>query len=330
MPSALPSPYFRTAAACLGGRRVRGGHRRSRPVPPRPGGMRLAHRRVARASTPATPRRLRSRRRPPPGSRPRSSHSRSSSACANHMVFRTSSVSADGAEISPMTASRPAAVANAARVVESASAAGTTARAVSARNIQPGRTAEGATPRRISRSRSRSRPRASRLCNVPRGQRSCPAACSRVRPSRKQSTIGARYRPGSRSISSWMSGPRSSATRVAGRWIGHLGGRPLVPPPTGRGGPRAPGDPAGDLVQPGGQGVPHPQRAGLARQDEERGLEGVLRRVLVAQDRTAGAQDRRAVPLDQGREGALGAPPRPGCGTLPAIARPSARRSSPP
>ena len=110
----------------------------------------------------------------------------------NHMVFRTSSVSAAGAEIDPTIVSRPAADAIAARVVASASAAGTTARAISARSTAPGTTAPGATPRRISRSRSRCRPRARRLCNVPRGHRNCPAACSRVRPSRKQSTIGAR------------------------------------------------------------------------------------------------------------------------------------------
>ena len=64
-------------------------------------------------------------------------------------------------------------------------------------------------------------------------------------------------------------------------------------------------DPAGDLVQPGAQRIPHPQRPGLARQHEEDRLEGVFRRMLVPQDRAAGAQDRRAVPLDQGREGTL-------------------------
>jgi hypothetical protein len=58
-------------------------------------------------------------------------------------------------------------------------------------------------------------------------------------------------------------------------------------------------------MEPGGQGVPDPHRTGLARQDEEGGLESVLRRVLIPQDGPAGAQDRRSVPLDQGREGAL-------------------------
>ena len=118
-------------------------------------------------------------------------------------------------------------------------------------------------------------------------------------------------------------------TGVAGRRVGQLGGPALVPTPTGLGRPGAPGDPAGDLMQPGGQGVPHPQRAGPARQDEERGLEGVLRRVLVAEDRSAGAgrPGRAARPGPRRRPRP---PPRPGRGSRPAIARPSARRSSPP
>ena len=45
---------------------------------------------------------------------------------------------------------------------------------------------------------------------------------------------------------------------------------------------------------------------GPADEDEERGLEGVLGVVLVAQDRAADAEDHRPVPLDQGREGRPG------------------------
>jgi hypothetical protein len=61
----------------------------------------------------------------------------------------------------------------------------------------------------------------------------------------------------------------------------------------------------GHAVQPAAQGLRCPQRAGLADQDEEGGLEGVGGVGLVLQDAAADAQDHGAVPPDQGREGRL-------------------------
>ena len=55
-------------------------------------------------------------------------------------------------------------------------------------------------------------------------------------------------------------------------------------------------------MEPGPQRVPHPERAGLAHQHEERGLEGVAHLVVIAQDGPARAQDDPAMPVDQGRE----------------------------
>jgi hypothetical protein len=46
-------------------------------------------------------------------------------------------------------------------------------------------------------------------------------------------------------------------------------------------------------------------RPSTAGEHEEGGLEGILRVMLVAQDRPANAEHRRAVPLDQGGEGHL-------------------------
>ncbi len=61
--------------------------------------------------------------------------------------------------------------------------------------------ADGASPRRVRWTRRRSRPRARRLLTVPTGQPSTWAATSYATPSRSQSTIVARNRSGSRSIS---------------------------------------------------------------------------------------------------------------------------------
>ena len=74
----------------------------------------------------------------------------------------------------------------------------------------------------------------------------------------------------------------------------------------GGGGPGAGRGPIRDLVQPGADRVPHPQPARPLHQDQERGLEGVLRVVRVRQHAAADPHHHRAVPLDQDGEGQLG------------------------
>ena len=59
-------------------------------------------------------------------------------------------------------------------------------------------------------------------------------------------------------------------------------------------------------MEPGADRVADPERAGLAGQDEEDGLEGVLGLVLVAEGGAADPPDHRPVPLDQRGEGRLG------------------------
>ena len=61
-------------------------------------------------------------------------------------------------------------------------------------------------------------------------------------------------------------------------------------------------------MQPVAEDGPRSERGGLADQDEERGLEGVLGVGVVAQDAAADAQDHRAVPAHQRGEGRLVAP----------------------
>ena len=56
-------------------------------------------------------------------------------------------------------------------------------------------------------------------------------------------------------------------------------------------------------MEPAAQGIAGVDRARLAGQDQERGLESVLRIVVVAQDGAAGRRDHRPVPRHQGREG---------------------------
>jgi hypothetical protein len=64
-------------------------------------------------------------------------------------------------------------------------------------------------------------------------------------------------------------------------------------------------------VQPGGKRVTDPEPATFAGEDEERRLEGILRLVLVNNNRTAGAQDEWSVSLHQFGEGILGPGPAP-------------------
>jgi hypothetical protein len=79
----------------------------------------------------------------------------------------------------------------------------------------------------------------------------------------------------------------------------------LVPAADPAGLPGAGGDPPGDAVQPARDRAPLADRPRPAGQDQERRLEGVVRRVGVAQDAAADAQDHRPVPAQQGLEGRL-------------------------
>ena len=64
-------------------------------------------------------------------------------------------------------------------------------------------------------------------------------------------------------------------------------------------------DPPGHAMQPAADGALDPDRPGLARQQEESGLEGVVGVVGVVEDAAADAQDHRPMPTDQGLEGQL-------------------------
>jgi hypothetical protein len=65
-------------------------------------------------------------------------------------------------------------------------------------------------------------------------------------------------------------------------------------------------DAAGDAVQPAGGRAAAPDRAGLAREDEEDGLRGVFGVGAVAQHLATDAQDHRRVAFDQDAERRLG------------------------
>ena len=168
---------------------------------------------------------------------------------------------------------------------------------------------DGDKPRRISRARSRWRPRACRLLTVPTGQpresrRLLVSATLQVAEDqrgavmlRQSIDLFVDHRLQVFPILVVIDGqpPR-----------GELGMAPLVALPADRRGASARGDSVGDGVDPGTDRVPHPERTRPLRQDEERGLEGILRLVFVSQDRPAQAQHHRPVPLDERGEGVLG------------------------
>ena len=79
----------------------------------------------------------------------------------------------------------------------------------------------------------------------------------------------------------------------------------LVRPPSGRFDLGLYGDPACHSVKPTGQGIGLPHRAGFTGQHQERGLEGVVGVLRVAEDLPADAEDHRPVALHQRREGRL-------------------------
>ncbi len=71
-------------------------------------------------------------------------------------------------------------------------------------------------------------------------------------------------------------------------------------------------DPPRDPEQPFADRLAAPDRTRLADQDQERGLEGVVGVVRIAQDHLTDAQDHRPMPFDQRGECRLGL-----CGVLP-------------
>jgi hypothetical protein len=74
----------------------------------------------------------------------------------------------------------------------------------------------------------------------------------------------------------------------------------LPAPGCGRSG--AAGHTAGDPVEPTDQGGSASDRSGLACQDQESRLKGILGVMLVTEDRAADAEHHRTVSLDQGLE----------------------------
>ncbi len=62
----------------------------------------------------------------------------------------------------------------------------------------------------------------------------------------------------------------------------------------------------GDLMEPRPERISHPERPGTFHQDEKRGLESVFGLMPVGKNAVAYAQDHRAMPLDEHREGQLG------------------------
>ncbi len=68
-------------------------------------------------------------------------------------------------------------------------------------------------------------------------------------------------------------------------------------------GPGPTRDAVSDPVEPAAERPVHPHRSGLADENEEGGLEGVLGLVGVAEHAVADPPDHRSVPIHQGREG---------------------------
>ena len=94
-----------------------------------------------------------------------------------------------------------------------------------------------------------------------------------------------------------LCGSAESGTRCG------LGLQPVSSGPSPAGGQA---DAHRDLVKPGTQGFPDPEPPCIPDQKQERGLEGVLGVVVIAEYRPANAHDHGAVPTDERGEGGLG------------------------
>ncbi len=155
--------------------------------------------------SPAPPR-LRARSPAPPPITPtaRTSARASLSLVRNIVVMTASTQEATRAEVARAVA-WPDRIRIAARTVVLAQTLETTLRVTPGASTTASDLAESGNPRRTSRARNISRPAASRRRTVRADWSSCIAACSWVRLSRSQRTIGTRYRSGSRSSSAQAS-----------------------------------------------------------------------------------------------------------------------------
>jgi len=99
--------------------------------------------------------------------------------------------------------------------------------------------------------------------------------------------------------------PVAQFDAVRQRRRSHVGHLSFVGSPPRSGELDGPGDVEGDAVQPGGQGLLLADRAGLARQDEERRLERILGIRVLAQHPPANGEDERAMALQERGEGIL-------------------------
>ena len=167
---------------------------------------------------------------------------------------------------------------------------------------------ETATPRRSSRDLRIWRPRESRPLTVPTGHCSSRAASlcdfppgGRARSDRGTCPEGGSARRGAGGVDRSRR-PRREKDPWAppsARWR-RIGTARRCSAPICRA--------IGHAVEPGGERVAHPDRSGLADQDQERRLECVVRVVRAAEDLPADPHDHRPMPMDQLSKRRLGRP----------------------
>ena len=177
------------------------------------------------------------------------------------------------------------------------------AEAGSGANVAASSPAEGTIPRRASRDAERSRGPATAGSGPSLGAAEPPGRLLVGQALQVAEDDGRAVSSGKAADSSSRIGasrrPRPGASGAAGS------SRHARASPPGRldAGPH--GDPPGDPVEPRAERVALADRPGLADQDEERRLEGVLRVVRVAQHAAADPQDHRPVPAQDSLEGRL-------------------------
>ena len=167
---------------------------------------------------------------------------------------------------------------------------------------RPSKTADGANPRRRSRSRNRSRRAQPALDRADRpaeglGRLPLRQPFQATEDDRRTKALG-------QPVDLLVQGRPEIIRRARdGALRPHLGRSLLVRPPAACGRPGAGRGTECDPMQPRAQRVPDAEPARLAEQDQECGLERVVDVLGVAEDPPTDAQHHRAVPLHQRREG---------------------------